>query len=125
MASSIVVLQTYSIPEAVVASSMLEAYGFAPVVADYHFVHQSWARIFAVQGLRVMVPEVSAKAARCLLVPIDPKCARQPVGSLADKLAAIAFFVALGGVIFPFWLNRKWDWSTEDATLPNDEDNPR
>jgi len=92
-----------------------------PVVSEYHFAHQMWTRMFAVQGLRVMVPGDLVEVATRLLVPLYPNRAQPPWPSRRDTICAVIFCFALGGVIFPYWVRRNWMWPPAEAAASSDE----
>ncbi|MGD9786232.1 MAG: hypothetical protein AB7E80_11555 [Hyphomicrobiaceae bacterium] len=114
MSHLVTVHRALSVPEALVATAMLEAAGLAAQAQGREHAQMYWPLLVALGGIGITVPASEAEAALDLLrSPVEPDegdseplehrlFARHP---LSNAVVAAAMFL-LTGMPFPAWLAR-------------------
>lgn len=109
-----------TVPEALVLKSLLEARGIFANLDEYHHATVAWYHLFALQGIRLSVPEADIELARALIDDARATTGQRKTGERrkvsgqrtsvrpGDIIVAIAT-LWIAGLPFPFWERRRTD----------------
>lgn len=109
-----------TVPEALVLRSLLEARGIFASLDEFHHATVAWYHLFALQGVRLSVPNADVELARTLIDEARATTGQEKTGRRTDVSArrtsvrpsdiivAIATLL-IAGLPFPFWERRRTD----------------
>ncbi|MCH9807811.1 MAG: hypothetical protein K0U74_08775 [Alphaproteobacteria bacterium] len=100
MGRLVIIRHFYTLPDALVARSVLDAYGIVATLPDFNLVSNAWLWTQAVQGIRLGVVDLDEPVAMGLLEPVERvRSGHIPIG--LDNLIWAAFALFFAGVPHP------------------------